>query len=366
MNYTVLSVADPFSRIDRDSSDSSDFVLNVLDRHLVSCGWRSLVIAAEGSEIAGELIAAPSWEGLINDQARVAARQAHQRLVQDTLNRHRVDLVHIHAAEFQYFLPPSADIPVLTTLYKPLSTYPESCLQINRANSYLNCISAVQQGRNPSEFIPAIRCRVDAELCRYRSVKQALVVAIGRICEETRFHVALDAAKKADCAMALAGELRNDPRDLEYFEREIAPRLDERRQYLGPITVARRHDLLSHAQALLVPDFGDGTNTVVVLEAMSSGTPVIGLCSDSGANELVADGLNGFIVSSAREMATAIRRAEMLQPRDCLELAVRNGGTLAMTRAYETLYRRIRSDANVPKQHWAAVQHGTSWLADVY
>ena len=364
MNYTVLSIADPLARISRDSSESPDFVLGVLDRHLVSCGWRSLVIASEGSEIAGELIAAPAWEGPLDDQVRLAARQAHQRLVQETLTRFKVDLVHIHASEFEYFLP-SSHVPVLTTLYKPLRDYTTLAFDQARANLHWNCISAAQQGVYAYE-LPAIRCRVDAEICRYRSVKQPMVVALGRICEETRLHLALDAARRADCALALAGELRNDTKDNGYFEREILPRLDERRQYLGPVGVARRHELLSQARALLVPDLENGSNTVVLLEAMSSGTPVIGMTSRSGAHDLIADGLNGFLVANPREMTTAIRRAELLQPRDCLELAVRNGGTLAMTRAYETLYRRIRADANVPPQRWSAVQAGTSWLADVY
>jgi glycosyltransferase involved in cell wall biosynthesis len=221
--------------------------------------------------------------------------------------------------------------------------------------------------RSGFTLLPHVRCRVDSELLRYRSVKQPLVVSVGRIYEEKGFHLALDAARKADCPMALAGELRNDPKDLQYFEREIAPRLDEQRRYLGPIPAAKRHELLSVARAVLVPNLADASNSIVALEALSSGTPVIGMVSPGDQpQELVADGLNGFLVRNPREMATAIRRAELLLSRDCLELAIRNGGTLAMTRAYETLYRRISLGAKIPEPHWAVMQPGVLSLADVY
>ena len=58
---TVLSVGYSLAPVGPDAVGGSEQVLSALDTALVAKGYRSIVIAAEGSEAAGELIkAAPA------------------------------------------------------------------------------------------------------------------------------------------------------------------------------------------------------------------------------------------------------------------------------------------------------------------
>ena len=56
MPLTVLSVAFPFAPVRPEVAGGAEQILLALDRALVDGGHRSIVIAAENSLVAGELI----------------------------------------------------------------------------------------------------------------------------------------------------------------------------------------------------------------------------------------------------------------------------------------------------------------------
>ncbi len=53
---TVLSVAYPLAPVGPDAVGGSEQVLTAIDRALVAAGHRSIVLAIEGSQAAGELV----------------------------------------------------------------------------------------------------------------------------------------------------------------------------------------------------------------------------------------------------------------------------------------------------------------------
>ena len=67
---TVLSVAYPFAPVTADPIGGAEQVLSMLDRALVARGHRSVVIAVEGSEVAGELVPVPPIAGEIAPDQR--------------------------------------------------------------------------------------------------------------------------------------------------------------------------------------------------------------------------------------------------------------------------------------------------------
>src|SRR5207249_5576489 len=129
--------------------------------------------------------------------------------------------------------------------------------------------------------------------------------ALGRICPEKGFHFALQAAKMARADLLLAGQVFPYASHVEYFESKIVPRLDERRQFVGPVGFHRKKRLLSKAKCLLVPSTVNETSSLVAMEALAAGTPVIAF--PSGAlPEIVEHGRTGYLVSDVKEMAQAI------------------------------------------------------------
>ena len=363
MSLTILSVAYPLTPVGPNASGGSEQILWLLDRHLTSQGHRSLVIAVEGSGVSGELIPSPKAHTTeLNDEVRRWGQRAHQRLLLETLNSYSVDMIHMHALDFHAYLPASS-ILTLATLHLPVDWYPAHIFQRRRRNFYLNCVSESQQNCCPEEsaILPYVRNGIDVRSFVADAPKKPFVLSIGRICPEKGFHLALDAAKLAGVPMILGGELFPYPAHIEYFKKEIMPRLDAERQFVGPVGVKQKRELLATAKALLVPSQVAETSSLVTMEALASGTPVIAF--PMGAiPELVNPGVTGFLVANSRAMAKAIRNVDKLRPQDCRAAAEAQCDHRRMADSYVSLYGNL-IQASTQMRPAPIVQSGLSWLA---
>jgi glycosyltransferase involved in cell wall biosynthesis len=363
MKFRVLSVAYPLMAVGPDAVGGSEQVLTMLDAALTKAGHESLVLAAQGSTVSGTLIASPKANGQMDDSARRWGQQVHRQLLRDTLMNTPVDLVHMHSLDFHCYLP-EVDLPVLATLHLPPDWYPQNVFERKRRNFYLNCVSSSQQRGCPAscQLLPAISNGIDVERFDWKSAKANYVLAMGRICPEKGFHLALDAARKARSEMMLAGEVFPYASHQEYFAQEIKPRLDEQRRFLGPVKFARKRRLLSHAKCLLVTSSVAETSSLVTMEALASGTPVIAF--PSGAlPEIIEHGRTGFLVNNVKEMARAIQALDTIRPEDCRDAARTRFSAGDMTQRYLELYNRIVSTTANAQEEEEGVRVGTSWMA---
>jgi glycosyltransferase involved in cell wall biosynthesis len=170
--------------------------------------------------------------------------------------------------------------------------------------------------------------------------KDDYVAALGRICPEKGFHIAADAAGRAGKRLFLAGSVFGYEEHIEYFHSEIQPRLNGRVVYLGPVPMERRRALLARARCLLVPSLAPETSSLVAMEALACGTPVVAFPSGALA-EIVEDGRTGFLVRDEREMADAIVSAGTLDPAACRRAAVERFNSKRMIQSYFELYGEI-------------------------
>src|SRR5690349_6227320 len=120
MALNILSVAYPFTPVGPDAVGGSEQILTLLDRELTAAGHHSYVIAVKGSKVKGRLIASPKWKGTLDETARRWGQQAHRILIEQTLQRVRIDVVHMHSLDFHTYLP-RARVPVMATLHLPPS-----------------------------------------------------------------------------------------------------------------------------------------------------------------------------------------------------------------------------------------------------
>jgi glycosyltransferase involved in cell wall biosynthesis len=135
---------------------------------------------------------------------------------------------------------------------------------------------------------------------------------------------------------------------LKYFEDEIKPRLDARRRFRGPIGLERKRRLLSGARCLLVPSLVNETSSLVSMEALACGTPVIAFASGA-LPEVVEHGRTGFIVRDVDEMTDALRRIGDIDPEECRRVARERFHSNRMARDYMALYEQlIRESATLP------------------
>jgi glycosyltransferase involved in cell wall biosynthesis len=347
---TVLSVSYALAAVGPDAVGGAEQVLSCLDAALVCRGHSSLVVAPEGSTTAGTLFATALDAGEITDEVPPRAWARHRDAIARALASYPVDLVHMHGMDFPHYLPPPGR-PVLVTLHLPPDCYPADVFGDARPDVRLHCVSASQRRNCPSgacELLPDVPNGVPSGALTERQAKSSFALVLGRVCPEKGFHLALDAARLANVALLIGGRVYAYPEHERYFREEIAPRLDEKRRFLGPLGIVRKYGLLSAARCLLIPSLAAETSSLVAMEALACGTPVVAF--PAGAlPEIVEHGRTGFLVHDAQEMAEAISACDMLDPEVCRATARARFSEEAMIQRYFALYARVLDESRAAR-----------------
>jgi len=345
MPLTVLSVAFPFAPVRPEVAGGAEQILLALDRALVERGYRSIVIAAENSIVAGELIGTPVWDDDL-EMVREQAARCHRNAIQAAISNFRPDVIHYHGFDFHAYAAPT-DTPAMATLHLPPDHYPADVLAA--AHVRLFCVSESQKSRCPAGAAigGVIPNGVDANFFKPRAIQRDYAIALGRVCPEKGFHLALDAAKAADIPLLLAGEVFAYDAHRRYFEDEIRPRLDRWRKFIGAVAPARKCRVLAGARCLIAPSLVEETSSLTAMEALACGTPVV--ARRAGAlPEIVEDGRTGFIADTVEEMTQAIRQARGLSREACRLAAETRFDSRKMVDRYVETWQSLASGDRRP------------------
>src|SRR5213075_2513170 len=173
MPLTILSIGYSLAPVGPDVAGGAEQVLSALDRALVAAGHRSIVVAPEGSQIAGNLISTAPLPSPIADEARRSMQQRQREGIAEALARWPVDLIHVHGIDFAEHLP-APGIPTLITLHLPAEFYPFGAISAARPRTWFNCVSATQQRSFPPlpTMLPPILGGVPVERLQARHAKR--------------------------------------------------------------------------------------------------------------------------------------------------------------------------------------------------
>jgi glycosyltransferase involved in cell wall biosynthesis len=246
----------------------------------------------------------------------------------------------MHGIDFHEYLPPPG-VPVLATLHLPPAWYPPHALAPARPRTYINCVSVSQRRACPAGTLLVSTVENGVPIApRAPHAKRRFCFALGRVCPEKGFHLAIDAARRANVALLLAGQVYGYLAHTEYFEREIVPRLGNGVRFIGPVGAARKRHFLSAARCLLVPSLAGETSSLVAMEALACGTPVVAFAVGA-LPDIVEHGRTGYLVRDAREMADAIAAVGRLDPAVCIATARQRFDVKRMIDGYFALYGDI-------------------------
>jgi glycosyltransferase involved in cell wall biosynthesis len=338
MQLTVLSVAFPFATVSPDSVGGAEQVLSALDHALVAAGQHSTVIAQEGSRVAGELIPMPRPEGISSEIVREEIWARYRAEINRIQSMGKIDVIHCHGIDYNRYLP-RPGTPLLATLHLPIEWYAPEALAPRRPRTWLNGVSTVQRLAG-QHVLPPIENGVPVERLSTRLRKRHFALMLSRICAEKGVHLAIEAAKKADFPLLIAGQVFAYGPHLRYFDEEVRPRLDHQRRLIGPISFARKRRLLTAARCLLVPSVVAETSSLVAREAQACGTPVIAF-PNGALTQVIEPGRTGFLVDSVEAMASAIHDCCGLDPQLCRDAARARFSDRGMIRDYFAHYEYL-------------------------
>jgi len=139
--------------------------------------------------------------------------------------------------------------------------------------------------------------------------------------------------------------------DREYFAREIESLMRQPHvRYLGEIGEAEKAALLGGAQALLFPIDWPEPFGMVVIEALSCGTPVIAW-NHGSVPELIESGVTGWIIESEEAGVDAIAQLDRIDRRACRAAFEQRFAAERMARDYVQIYEHLlhetRSDRSL-------------------
>ena len=344
----ILFVSYPMLPVSDASCGGAEQMLWTLEREMASRGHKTAVAGCEGSRVSGELVAT----GIAPTEPDAFEKRAaeHSEPVIAAANAGNFDLIHDKSGFFWRHAS-RVKAPVLATLHLPRSFYDHALFCDIPGNVHFNCVSKSQAEsfREVPGFRGVVPNGIAVERFRSCSQKENYVLWLGRICPEKAPHLAIDAAAKAGVRLVMAGQVYPFSWHQLYFHQEIQLRLEslgEQVRWIKSPSFEEKVDLLSRAKALLLPTLAPETSSLVAMEAMASGTPVIAF--PNGALPEIVDDEAGVLVNDVEEMSRAIRETDHFSPVRARNIAERRYSSRTMADGYEKLYRDINS-VNVTK-----------------
>ncbi len=185
-------------------------------------------------------------------------------------------------------------------------------------------------------MMPVVRNGIDVKRFPLGRRRADYVMWLGRICPEKAPHLAIDAAKKAGVPIIVAGQVYPFAWHQQYWEREVKPRIDhDKVRFVELPSFDEKVKLLSEARALLVTSQVEETTSLVALEAMACGTPVIAF--SVGALKEVVTKDTGILVNSVDEMSRACNALDGIRALNCRQWVEEQYSVRVMGESYEEL-----------------------------
>ena len=343
VSLTVLTVAYPFVPIGPDAVGGTEQIATAMDVAITAAGHRSVVVGCAGSTVAGRLFPVPPCPPCLTPELIDAHHERMRNAVAAALDAEPADVIHMHGIDFADYLPPPGP-PMLATYHLPIYWYPPHAIHLDRGRSWMQCVSARQERdiRPHPQLLPFIPNGIPLGAFARPKTDGGYALMLTRICEEKGVHAALDAAEVAGVKLIIAGEVSAHQVHKDYFAEQVAPRLGNKAEFIGPAGMGRKAELLAGARCLLVPSTAEETSSLVSMEAAASGTPVIAF-GCGALPEVVEHGRTGLLVDNPDEMVVAIGQAHDIDPDVCRAVARARFSAARMTRLtidrYETLAR---------------------------
>jgi glycosyltransferase involved in cell wall biosynthesis len=252
------------------------------------------------------------------------------------------DILHFHLDYLHFPLLREMRIPSVTTLHGrlDLSWVPP----FYRAFPEMPLISISNNQRLPMppvNWAATIPHGLPRNLLPFRPrVEDGYLAFLGRISPEKRPDRAIEIAVRTGQKLKIAAKI--DRVDEEYWTTMIKPMVDRSPlvEYVGEIDDTQKSAFLGGATGLLFPIDWAEPFGLVMIEAMSCGTPVLAFACGS-VPEVIEDGVSGFVVTDIEQACAAAGKLAALDRAVVRRAFDKRFSVEAMAHQYLNVYEAV-------------------------
>jgi glycosyltransferase involved in cell wall biosynthesis len=265
------------------------------------------------------------------------------------MEKNNFDIFHSHTRPFSTlnFAPMKPKIPTILTVHDPLNDEAYKILPLYNqfSNVHLVSISHAQRKFQPNiTWLDTVYNGINLNDWTYSDKPGKYLLSVGRIMPNKGPDLAVQVALKSQLPLKLAGTIY--PGDQKYFNHKIKPFLGKNIQYLGGLSKEKISQLYTDAIALLMPIRWPEPFGLVMIEAMASGTPVIGT-NNGSVSEIINDKVTGYVLKAnagVQDYLRALNKIGEIDRSACHEHVKQKFSHLAMVNAYKNLYQKVLED----------------------
>ena len=272
------------------------------------------------------------------------------------------EIIHNHTYPefFNLLVADQIKTPIITTIHtQGFDLLDDTFAKF--ANTHLISLSEAHRSLfKKTNIFRIIYNGIDTDLYKFGEEKKDYLLWLGRLAKSKNkdgsfsdpkgVKWAIQLAKETDHELLMSGNIE----DMEFFEKDIKPHLNEKIRWIGPVSqelaLSKQEviELMQNAKCFLMTVNWREPFGLVMAEAMSCGTPVIGF--DRGAvPEVIADGKTGFVVPHDQGidgLKKALEKIHTIKPSDCRAHVEEHFSNKIMVAEYEKAYKDIISQKN--------------------
>ncbi len=248
------------------------------------------------------------------------------------------DIIHSHFSLVSSYFSSLVSTPTVQSLHSPIDPKVVNFLLRYKSNNYISFSLAQRKQLPQLNWVANIYHGVDTRTFAFNPFPEDYFLYIGRITEDKGVHLAIEAARAADVPLIIAGPSYPDE---GYWHKSIEKFIDGVKvKYVGSANFAEKIKYYQNAKALLFPTQRIEPFGMVMIEAMSCGTPVIGW-NNGSVSEVVQHRETGYVVNSVGEMVRAIKSIDKISREATRKRAIKFFSIEKMVTGYEKVYLKI-------------------------
>ena len=256
-----------------------------------------------------------------------------------------VDVVHDHTLLGPLWSHALGTVtPVVTTAHLPFTPKLTRLYETVGTFAAVVAISHHQRATAPNVPVAAvIHHGIDVGAIPVGAGDGGYVLFLGRISPDKGVHRAIAVARAAGKRLLIAAKMWQ-PEERRYFTDVVQPRLGPDVEYVGEVDAQKKYELLAGAEALINPIGWPEPFGLVMIEALSTGTPVLTF-AQGAAPEIIDHGRTGFLCTDEADMVTKLGMVGDLDRAECRRDAEERFSTRRMVTRHVALYRRVLAEA---------------------